>query len=82
VYLSFRPIIFSTVSFSLELTPEHLYNTQTLQALSGIVFSQIRKWQEESKVPSTPEYTIRDQSCPKEYLDVLDDSSAFNFVTM
>jgi hypothetical protein len=55
---------------------------QTLQTLSGIVFSQIRKWQEESKVPSTPEYTIRDQACPKEYLDVLDDSSAFNFVTM
>jgi hypothetical protein len=42
-----------------------------LQALSGIAFAHVRKWEEDLADPTLPEYTIREQYCPQQYTDLL-----------
>jgi hypothetical protein len=48
-----------------------LAEMQTLQLISGICFQQINQWQQEFVDPQMAEYTIREASCPDEYVQNL-----------
>jgi hypothetical protein len=48
-----------------------------LHAIAGIAFGHAKKWEEEAseekKSGTTAYFKIREESCPKEYTDVLDE---------
>lgn len=44
---------------------------QTLHVLSGLAFGQMKQLQEQLPDPIPDEYTVRERSCPKEYVEAL-----------
>jgi hypothetical protein len=48
-----------------------LAEMQTLQLVSGLSFGQMKQLQDQQTDPMAPEYTIRESSCPDEYVQEL-----------
>lgn len=58
---------------SKEWTAAHarLAEMQTLQLISSLTFGQVNEWKDQLVDPEAAEYTIRDASCPNEYVQKL-----------